>query len=252
MNILLTNDDGIKSQGIFALYQELSKIARVTVVAPDKQRSSTGHAITLDRSICIRELNLKNKFKGYGVSGTPADCVKYALHVLFRRKPDLIVSGINLGSNDGVSVFYSGTVAAAREGFFYNIPAIAISLNTFKDPDYLNAAVFCSEIAKKILIKNKSFNNIFLNINVPNLPLKKIKGVRVTHQGIEAFKTIFLKKEYKNKKKFYEISCESRIKAKDDKSDTAALLKGYISITPISIDTTSYSCIRKIKKWSFS
>src|SRR3990167_9211343 len=114
MKILLTNDDGIYAEGIYALYKELVKVGDVTVVAPDSERSSVGHGITLSHPILFKKVNRKGRFFGYGISGTPADCVKFGVRVVLKRKPDLLVSGINLGANDGCSVFYSGTVAGAR------------------------------------------------------------------------------------------------------------------------------------------
>lgn len=248
MHILLTNDDGIKSQGIFALYRELCKLATITVVAPDRQRSSTGHAITLSRLIRVRKLHLKRKFEGYGVSGTPADCVKYALQVLLKRKPDLIISGINLGPNDGVSVFYSGTVAAAREGSFHHIPAIAVSLDTFQEPDYSFAAKACARIVKKKLKEKTGFQNIFLNINVPHLPAGKIKGFRITRQSTQPFKTVLKKQSGRKDDEHYAMSCENQISIKDVDSDTAALKKGYVSVTPLLNDLTSKEAMRLLQK----
>ena len=132
MEILLTNDDGIYAEGIYALYRQLIQFATVTVVAPDSERSSVGHGITLAHPIWQKKINRKGKFFGYGISGTPADCVKFACGVILKKKPDLIVSGINQGCNDGCSVHYSGTVAGAREGALMGIPSLAISLNTFE------------------------------------------------------------------------------------------------------------------------
>ena len=122
MHILLTNDDGIYAEGIYALYQELKKIAKVSVIAPDSEKSSVGHGITLAHPIWFKKINRKGRFFGYAISGTPADCVKFATSVLLKRKPDMVVSGINLGPNDGCSVHYSGTVAGAREGALLGIP----------------------------------------------------------------------------------------------------------------------------------
>ena len=133
MYILLTNDDGIYAEGIYSIYAELAKMANVTVVAPESEKSSVGHAITLAHPIWFKRVRRKGQPFGYAVSGTPADCVKFGVNVLMKHKPDLVISGINLGANDGCSVFYSGTVAGAREGAILGIPSIAVSLATFVD-----------------------------------------------------------------------------------------------------------------------
>src|SRR3989338_5281343 len=154
MKILLTNDDGIYAEGIYALYAELIKVGDVTVVAPDSERSSVGHGITLSHPIWFKKVRRKDKFFGYGISGTPADCVKFAVSVILKQKPDVVVSGINFGGNEGCSVFYSGTVAGAREGALLGIPSIASSLDTFVDPDFSYGAKFTARLVKKVF-KNK-------------------------------------------------------------------------------------------------
>src|SRR3989338_7858028 len=150
MRILLTNDDGIYADGIYALYLELKKIGTVTVAAPDSERSSVGHGITLAHPIWDKRVNRKGQFFGIGISGTPADCVKFAVAVLLKRKPDVVVSGINLGHNDGCSVFYSGTVAGAREGALMGIPSLAVSLGTFVNPNFSVVAKYTAKLAKII------------------------------------------------------------------------------------------------------
>ena len=150
MKILLTNDDGIYADGLYCLYQQLKKVGDCLVVAPDGQKSSVGHGITLNSPIWCKKIHRKGKFFGYAVSGTPADCVKFGVSVLLNKLPDVIVSGINLGDNDGCSVFYSGTVAGAREGALLGIPSLAVSLATFVDPDYEFAARCAAELVKKL------------------------------------------------------------------------------------------------------
>ena len=135
MNILITNDDGIYSEGIRALCESLKKIGNVTIVAPDTERSAVGHAITLSDPLRVKEVIRNGKFFGYATTGTPADCVKLAIGAILKKKPDLVVSGINLGPNVGYSVLYSGTVSGATEGAILGIPSFAISLATFVNPD---------------------------------------------------------------------------------------------------------------------
>lgn len=138
MEILITNDDGIYAEGIYALYAALRKVGNVTVVAPDVQRSAVGHAITLTDPLRVTEARRHGKFFGYATSGTPADCVKLAIRAIMGKKPDLVFSGINLGANMGYNVLYSGTVSGATEGALFGIPSIAISLATFVKPDFRN------------------------------------------------------------------------------------------------------------------
>ena len=175
MRILLTNDDGIYAEGMYALYLELKKLGTVTVVAPDSQKSSVGHGITLAHPIWHTKVNRKGQFFGTGVSGTPADCVKFAIGVLLKNKPDVIVSGINLGTNDGCSVFYSGTVAGAREGALMGIPSLAISLDTFMEPDFSYAAK-CGAKLVKLFGQGKLPKGTFLNVNVPHVAASKLKA----------------------------------------------------------------------------
>ena len=149
MRILLTNDDGIYAPGIYAAYKELSKIADVMVVAPKSEQSSVGHGITLFYPLFVKKISPEKHFDGHAVSGKPADCVKFAVSVLLKgKKPDMVISGINFGGNDGCSVFYSGTVAAAREGALMGINSFAISLNSFDDPEFLASAKFTAKLAK--------------------------------------------------------------------------------------------------------
>src|ERR1019366_3129315 len=145
---LLTNDDGIYAQGLYAAYKELSRIADVTVVAPEFEQSSVGHGITLFYPLFVKRISPENHFDGHAVSGKPADCVKFGVSVLLKgKKPDLVISGINYGGNDGSSVFYSGTVAGAREGALMGINSFAVSLDCFDRPDFGQSAKFTAILA---------------------------------------------------------------------------------------------------------
>jgi len=145
-NILLTNDDGINAPGISALFKSIEPMGDITVVAPDTERSAVGHAITLSDPLRVEKVNKRGKFFGYAVSGTPADCVKIAVWALLEEKPDIVISGINLGNNTGISIIYSGTVSAATEGMILEIPSIAISLAAYKKPDFSYAAKFAKKL----------------------------------------------------------------------------------------------------------
>ena len=245
MRILLTNDDGILAPGIYALYKELKKIASVTIVAPDSERSSVSHAITLSHPLKVEKIRRQGKFFGYGVSGTPADCVKIATSVLLKKKPDLIISGINLGPNDGCSVFYSGTVAGAREGAIMGIPSIAVSLGTFVNPDFTYAAKFSAGLAKRILHLHLP-KNTFLSVNVPNKQENAIKGVRMTRQGRVPIHGGFKRQVKTGKVASFWMTGKSPALKNDLTIDTYALGRDYITITPIHCDSTNYPYLKKL------
>ena len=247
MKILLTNDDGIYAEGIYLLYKQLKKIGDVTVVAPDTERSAVGHGITLSRPIWHKKVKRKQQTFGYGISGTPADCVKFAIGVLLKNKPDVVVSGINLGPNDGCSVFYSGTVAGAREGALLGIPSIAISLDTFVDPDFTYAAKFSAKITKHVY-KNNLPKGTFLNVNVPNIAASNIKGIKITKQCTVPIHGSFRKKKDPNMKEYYWMTGKVPPQKKNYTIDTYALGEGYVTVTPIKSDSTNYDYLKKIER----
>lgn len=248
MHILLTNDDGIFAEGIYALYHELKKIATVTVVAPDSERSSVGHGITLSHPIWHKRVNRKGKFFGFSLSGTPADCVKFGINVILRRKPDAVVSGINLGPNDGCSVIYSGTVAGAREGALLGIPAIAVSLGTFVNPKFSFAAQCARQLTSRLL-RQGCPKGSFLNVNIPNLPQNRIKGIKMTRQCMTPIHGTFRRRVDPHLKDYYWMTGKFPIRKKDDRFDTYALNDDYVTVTPIQNDLTDYTFLDKLKNW---
>ena len=237
MHILLTNDDGLMADGLQTLYRELSKFAHVTVVAPDSERSSVGHGITLTRPLWVKKIKMPNGRFGYGITGTPADCVKLALGVILKKKPDWIISGINQGPNDGCSVFYSGTVAAAREGALMGIPSIALSVDSLLPVDFRPAARISTHLIKtamKLHLPPKTF----LNINIPKGNAKKYRGIRVTRQGRDPIHGKFQRNRDPYDREYYWMLAKAPIRKNDLTQDTYALAKGYITITPIHCDET--------------
>lgn len=249
MKILLTNDDGIYAEGIQALHKTLARIADVTVVAPDIERSAVSHGITLAHPIWFKKVRRNKKFFGYGISGTPADCVKFGVSVVLKgKKPDLVVSGINLGDNDGCSVFYSGTVAAAREGALMGIPSIAVSLATFTNPDFRYAAALTAKIAAQVH-RTKPAKATFLNVNVPNLPKNKIKGVQYTRQGMTPIHGEFHKRFDPNLREYYWMTGKVPENKRDLAVDTYALRKGYVTLTPIQCDVTDQRTLQEMVSW---
>jgi len=246
MRILLTNDDGLMADGLQALYRELKKFAQVTVVAPDSERSSVGQAITLTRPLWIKKIKMKDRHIGYGISGTPTDCVKLAVKIILKRKPDLIISGINQGPNDGCSVFYSGTVAAAREGALIGIPSFALSVDSLNPTDFRPAAHVSVRIIKT-LIKIGMPPKIFFNINIPSGRLSNCKGIRMTRQGRDPIHGDF--KRYTNpyNREYYWMLAKTPLCKDDLAQDTYALANRYITVTPLHCDSTAQDFL---DKWS--
>ncbi len=248
MAILLVNDDGIYSPGLLALYRKFRNEYDVVIVAPDREQSSVGHAITLSDPVRIHEVVQDGKFFGYAVSGTPADCVKLAVRVILKRPPNLIISGINQGANVGASLIYSGTVSAATEGTMLSIPSIAVSLDTRRpDADFSVAAEFTLEIAKKVL-KFGLPAGVSLNINIPALPREKIKGIRITRQAITYFDDFFERRIDPQGRTYYWMSGTMVEIDRGEDSDLMALKEGYISITPIKYNLTAVEYFDSLRK----
>ena len=249
MNILLTNDDGIHAPGLEALYQEMQKIGTVQVVAPDRERSATAHGITLTDPIRTRYVEKDGYFAGHAIDGLPADCVKVAYWALDIR-PDIIISGINLGANSGINILYSGTVSAAAEGIFIDVPAFAISLCTFTNPDFGPAARFARKLAQMMLI-NRLPTHTILNVNVPAIPENQIKGVQITRMGQARYREKYDKRMDPYNRTYYWLSGHKVDVEMDDTVDDRALMNNMISITPIQFDLTDYKLIDHLKRWDF-
>lgn len=248
MEILITNDDGIYAEGIYALATALKKAGNVTVVAPDTQRSAVGHAITITDPLRVTEARRNGKFFGYAASGTPADCVKLGIKSIMKKRPDLVVSGVNLGGNQAYNILYSGTVSGATEGSLLGIPSMAVSLDTFKNPDFGPSADFALKMAK-LMARREVPAGTLLNVNVPNLPRKRIKGVRVTNQSLTCFNDWFDKRTDPHGNTYYWMTGDYKPKDADKASDLNALLAGYISVTPIQFDLTNYKFIPELERW---
>ncbi len=251
IRILLTNDDGIAAPGLAAVYQQLKQIGEVVVVAPDSEKSAVGHAITLSDPLRVWDYKKNGEVFGYAVNGTPADCVKIAYWALLDYKPDLVVSGINLGSNTGINVIYSGTVSAATEGTILNIPSFAISLTTYTNPDFTFAAKFARKLAKKVLAKGLP-QGTFLNVNIPPEKEEEIHGVVITRQGQAVFKERFDKRIDPQNRVYYWLTGKKVQLEEDSNVDDRAILNKKVSITPIHYQLTNFSFIDELKSWEIS
>ena len=248
MRALLTNDDGINAPGLAALARAIAAVAEVTIVAPATEMSAVGHAITLTDPLRVSESYKDGEFFGYAVKGTPADCVKLAYWALLKDqpKPDVLISGINLGSNTGINTIYSGTVSAATEGAILGIPSFAISLTTFVDPDFAPAAEFAARFLR-IFHQLHLPENVFLNINVPAVPAERIKGIRITQQGMAKYEEKYHVREDPYNRKYYWLTGE-KINIENDLSfDDAAIINNYISITPVHYNLTYFPLIETLQ-----
>lgn len=242
MNILLSNDDGIHAEGIKTLAQELRKIAQVTVVAPDRNRSAASSSLTLVEP--LRPMKLDNG--DYCINGTPADCVHLALNGFLSGKIDLVVSGINAGVNLGDDVLYSGTVAAAFEGRHLGLPAVAVSLDGRQHYD--TAARIVCELIPRLhnqLLRNREI----LNINVPDLPYEQIKGIKICHLGYRAAAAEVIKQKDPRGESIYWIGPAGLAENEQEGTDFHAVKNGYVSITPIQTDMTAYHSLNALQDW---
>ncbi|MEW6087274.1 MAG: 5'/3'-nucleotidase SurE [bacterium] len=242
--ILVTNDDGINSDGIKSLAQAMRNIGVVYIVAPDSEQSGVSHSLSLRKPIKIEKTGIRS----YQVAGTPTDCVLIAIKKILPSLPSLVVSGINKGPNLGDDVTYSGTVSAAMEGTLFGINSIAFSLASYKDNDFSAASEISASIAKSVI--NKKFPlNTFLNVNIPGVSLGRIRGIKITHQGDRIYQDYVRNETGKNGKNYYWIESNEPYGEYDNGSDLQAVKDGFISITPLQLDMTNYHGIRQVSSW---
>jgi 5'/3'-nucleotidase len=247
-SILVSNDDGIDAPGIAALARALRNVGTVIIVAPDKQQSAVGHAITMNFPLRVRQVRKNGSLFGYAVDGTPADAVKLAVRALLKRKPDLLVSGINHGSNTAISVLYSGTVSAATEGTILGIPSIAVSLTTFRAADFSFAGRFSAKLARQVL-KHGLPKGTLLNVNIPPLGERDIRGVLITRQGESTWEDLFEARRDPANKEYYWLTGVLTETDNERDVDQWAVSHRYISVTPLQYDLTDYAMIDVMKQW---
>ena len=240
---LLTNDDGINAKGLLTLKREISKIGEVWVVAPDREQSATSHSLTLHYPLRITKM--ADKF--YSVDGTPTDAVMLAVYGILKKRPDIVISGINHGPNLGDDVSYSGTVAAAMEGTILNIPSIAVSVASWNVKHFDSAARFVKKLALFVL-QNGLPKDTYLNVNIPDRK-EATKKYKITHLGKRVYNDVVIEKMDPRGKKYFWIGEQSPTWKKEKDSDFSAVKKGYVSITPLHLDTTDYKAIEQIKNW---
>jgi len=236
--ILVCNDDGIFSKGISALVDVAKSFGEVAVVAPDRQQSAVGHSITIMDPLRNTPFELKNGLMGQAINGTPADCVKLAHDQLLKRKPDLVLSGINHGSNAGINIIYSGTVSAATEGTILGYPSIAVSCTEFKEDADLSGAQEAAGRAIEFVFNNGLPRGITLNVNAPPGPLK---GLKWTRQADSRYTDEYEPRVDPHKRPYYWITGRLEILDDSEDLDVNVLKNGFGSITPIQYDLTAYS-----------
>ncbi|VGO15520.1 5'-nucleotidase SurE [Pontiella desulfatans] len=250
MKILLCNDDGIHARGIAELHQSIGHLGDLHVCAPDTERSAAGHAITLTDPIKALPVEKNGQPFGTAVGGTPADCIKLALCLLHKENlPDLVVSGINLGSNTGISVLYSGTVSAASEAVILGVPAIALSLCTYQNPHWETAAKVASEIVAKVA-RNPLPDGTLLNVNIPNIPLSELKGMKASRMGRSRFVEKFTTHLDPRGNKYYWLDGELDLLDDSADTDVQVVRSGYVALTPIHIDLTARHCMEQVETWN--
>lgn len=245
MYILLTNDDGIHASGLRALYQALRQEHQVEIVAPESEQSAVGHAISLLNPLRVKKVRKNGTFFGWAVSGTPADCVKIAMAEVLPRRPDMVVSGINLGGNVGINVLYSGTVSAATEAAIMGIRSMAVSLHTYKEPDFSAAARFAARLVPELPGLDLP-EGVCLNVNVPSLPENQIKGVLLTRQENGVLVEQYERRVDPRENIYYWLAGINTKRELEPGTDFWAVENGYISITPIHHDLTHYACLERL------
>ena len=250
-SILIVNDDSIFSDGIKSLWEAMSEIGNTTVVAPKSEHSGSGHGITIARPLQSEKINFECGMSGYAVNGTPADSVKFAISVLMDKKPDIVVSGINPGSNVGQSILYSGTVSAAREGTFRGVNSIAISVDADNKIDYTLSKIISKEIVKSVL-KNSLPTDTFLNVTIPNLPKEQIKGIKITRQGSMYFSDNFERIKNSRGLEGYWLTADHHDPDSSKDCDSVAVREGYVSVTPLHSEQTNFNFIEDLSTWSLS
>lgn len=250
--ILITNDDGIMAPGIRHLVSFMLELGEVVVVAPDKPQSGMGHAVTIVNPLRLEKIRVDGDHDEYSCSGTPVDCVKLAVNKVLKRKPDLLVSGINHGSNASINVIYSGTMSAAIEGAMEDIPSIGFSLLDYSfDADFDSGKKFIQQVARNVLKKGLP-KGICLNVNIPAVPEKQINGVKVCRQANANWEEAFDHRKDPRGKDYFWLTGQFKLHENSNETDEWALANNYVSVVPIQFDFTAHELIAEIKKWSFN
>ena len=254
MHILVTNDDGVAAPGLLALAQEMRQVGRVTVLAPDRNWSASGHVKTLERPLRVKETILADGSPAFATDGAPSDCVALAVLGILPSQIDLVVSGINPNANLGHDVTYSGTVTAAMEAAIWELPGIAVSVNAAENDhgplDYGPAARVARRVVAEIITRRLPKGTL-LNVNVPYLPDGQLKGVRITRQGLRVYHDLLVTRADPRGRPYYWIGGDAPTGVPEDGTDFGALAEGYVSITPLHLDLTAYRALEEMREWKW-
>jgi len=254
MHILVTNDDGVQAPGLLALAQEMRKLGKVTVFAPDKNWSASGHVKTMERPLRVQETKLADGTSAFTCDGAPSDCVAIPLLGFLQEDIDLVVAGINPMANVGHDVTYSGTVTAAMEAVITGVKGVAISLDVREEHrsphDYSTAATVAGRVVEKT-IKTNLPKDIVINVNIPYLQMDQLAGYMITRQGLRVYRDELDQRIDPRGKPYFWIGGEAPTGVFEEGTDFGALEDGYVSITPLHLDLTSYKVMETLKDWEF-
>ena len=253
MHILVTNDDGVQAPGLLKLVQEMRKLGEVTVLAPDRNWSASGHVKTMDRPLRVKAVKLADGTPALASDGAPSDCVALALLGVVTKKIDLVVSGINPNANIGHDVTYSGTVTAAMEAVIAGVPGIAISLDSRPgqgELDYAPAARIAAQVVIRVLADGLP-EGILLNVNIPCVPEAEFKAILITRQGLRVYRDALDARIDPRGQPYYWIGGEFPTGVDEAGTDFGALTAGYVSITPLQLDLTAREAMETLKKWTW-
>jgi 5'-nucleotidase len=253
-NILVTNDDGVLAPGLLALAHEMRNFGKVSILAPDRNWSGSGHVKTLDRALRLREFHLEDGTVALASDGAPSDCVALAMLGYFKEKFDLVVSGINVGANLGHDVTYSGTVTAAMEAVIAGVPGVAISLEVSEGhvgPIDFQPAAHAAGIAVRNVIAHGLPEDTLLNVNVPSLKAEDIHGFRITRQGLRVYHSRLDERIDPRGRPYYWIGGDAPTGVSESGTDVGALAAGFVSVTPLQLDLTAYRAISDLNTWNW-
>ncbi|MBI3998630.1 MAG: 5'/3'-nucleotidase SurE [Armatimonadetes bacterium] len=252
MRVLLTNDDGINSPGLRALAETFAAHHETAVVAPEHERSATGHAITLHKPLrAIRYPAYPPGIVAWSTNGTPADCVVLGVGELLGYRPDVIVSGVNVGPNLGLDLTYSGTVSGAMEGAILGIPSLAVSVTSFVDVRFDVAARFAESLAR-LMVAHRLPDDVLINVNVPNLPAERLKGIAFTRQSNRRYLSRLEKRTDPRGRSYYWLTGEREPTNDQEGTDGWAVANGYISVTPIHLNMTDDRLLEVLRTWGLT
>jgi len=247
--ILVTNDDGISAKGIACLVRTMEKFGKVVVVAPSHPQSGMGHAITVNQPIRLNRSGIFGEIESYTVSGTPVDCVKMGIYEVLKRKPDLLVSGINHGANFSTNVLYSGTMSAAVEGAIEDIPSVGFSLCDFSaDADFSPAQTVVEKITE-LVFRNNFPHHVCLNVNIPKVPTEQLKGLKVCKQASAFWDDRFEKRVDPFGHTYYWLMGDFREITPQEDTDLHYIEQGYATVVPTHFDMTAHHCIQELSNW---